>query len=151
MKFLGIVNHRPKFFAPDFAQNSAHPKKFFAHNFAPDFSPILAQPAGFPLRSLSAFDTPRNRSSLEAQTSRNTPSSSLLLCAITCRLATITCVIKMKDRGSEQCSQNKTFFHYEISRMRFCRGCGIAKGNESTCSWSHFNTRCRQALRVGGR
>ena len=80
VKFLGgAVNHRPKFFAQISRQIShklPHPEKqFFAHNFAPDFAPVLAQPAGFPLSSLGAFEAARKRSSLGAQTCRNTPSS----------------------------------------------------------------------------
>ena len=98
--------------------------------FETDFAPVLAQPAGFPLRSLSASETPTNRSSLKAQTSRNTPSFSLIVChhlegAITWRLAAITCVIKMQDRCREQCSQNKTFFRCKILRTRFCRGAAL--------------------------
>ena len=111
VKLLGAVNHRPNFFAQISRQMSRkipRPEKFFfAHSFVPEFAPVLAQPASFPLRSLSAFETPRNRSSLEAQTSQNT--ARLSLCAIPWRLATIACVIKMKDRGREQCSQNRSF------------------------------------------
>ena len=80
VKFLGAVNHRPKLSRQISGKIPRPEKKFFAHNLVPDFAPVLAQPAGFPLRSLSAFETPRIRSSLEARTSRNTPSSSLIAC-----------------------------------------------------------------------
>ena len=33
----------------------------------------------------------------------------------------------MKDKGREQCSQNRIFFRYKILRMRFCSGCGTNK------------------------
>ena len=83
VKFLGTVNHRPKFFAnfaPNFAQNSAPRKRVFRAQFRARFRACLGTASRFPLRSLSAFETPRDRSSLEAQTSRSTPSSSLVVC-----------------------------------------------------------------------
>ena len=50
---FGSVNHRPKFFVQlshTFRRTRNSP------SFAPDFAPVLAQPAGFPLCTLSAFN-----------------------------------------------------------------------------------------------
>ena len=67
-----------------------------------------------------------------------TPLPPLSLRAITWRLATITCVIKMKDRGREQRSQKNSFFHNKILRIRFCKGCGtkiFLKGGSTPPKW----------------
>ena len=67
-----------------------------------DFVPVLAQPAGFALRLLGAFETPRNRRTIEAQRLLGTPFSPLSLRAITGRPFPMACTIKMKDRAREQ-------------------------------------------------
>ena len=91
-EFLGIVNHRPKLFVQISRQISGkipRPKnKFFALNFASDFAPVLAQPAGFPLRWLSAFETPQKTGAPLRLRLLGKPLPPLSWCAITWRLAT---------------------------------------------------------------
>ena len=77
----------------------------------------LAQPAGFPLCSLSAFETPRSGRIPEAQRLLGTPLPPLSLRAITCRPATITRVIGGETRGRERKFCRSKHFHYKTSRL----------------------------------
>ena len=144
MKLLGAVNHRPTFFAQishQISRKIPRPEKtVFAHNFGPDFEPVLAQPAGFPLHLFAAPLKPQGTGAPLGVRLLGTPlPTSLIACTITWRLATITCVIKMKDKGREKCSQNRTFFRYKTSRMRICSGCGTKKEPYTTLlQWGTF-------------
>ena len=77
----------------NFAQISAPQKSFFRVIFRTRFRARLVQPACFPLCLLRTCETPRTGGS---DTSRNANSS--LIAAIKCRPATITPVIKVKER-----------------------------------------------------
>ena len=94
VNFFSAVNHRPRFFTPNFTQVSVPRKTVF-----------------FFCRKLlrSGHLSPRSRRTPEAQRLLRRPLP-LSLRAITCRPATITLVIEMKDRSGKQSSQNKKVF-----------------------------------------
>ena len=122
MKFFGTVNHRPKFFAPNFAQNSAPRKTVFSHTVSRQISRPFWHSQPVFLSARSAPFKPKKQELPSGSDFWEHPFLLLSLHAITWRPAAITCVIKMKDKGREQCSQNRIFFATKF------RGCASAVG-----------------------
>ena len=81
---FGAVNHRPNFLAQmsRLISRTCHNKSSRAKSGPGGRfrAPVLSQFAGFPLCSLSAFETPRNRLTPEAQSLLGTPRLSLIAC-----------------------------------------------------------------------
>ena len=127
VKFFGAVNHMPKFFAQSSRQISRKiprpENQFFAHNFAPDFAPVLAQPAGFPLRSFGAFATQETGAPFRLRLLGTPLPTSLIACHHLEASRYHMCDQDERQRQGTMFSK-QNFFRYKISRVRFCSGCG---------------------------